>query len=137
MNQVNFVGRIVKEVEVKSVGASHVVNNTLAVQRPRKNKDGEHLTDFIPFVAWDGLARVLGNYCQKGQQIAISGRMQSRNYQNKDGQMVYVIECLVNDLTLLDRSYKQEEDLTEELVDGHVDIPQNMIEEVVEEIQNK
>ena len=137
MNQVNFVGRIVKEIEVKSIKTSQVVNNTLAVQRSRKNKEGEHLTDFIPFVAWDGLAKVLSNYCQKGQQIAISGRMQSRNYQNKEGQTVYVIECLVNDLTLLDRSFKQEKELTEELIDGHVNIPQNMIEEVVEKIQHK
>lgn len=134
MNQVNFVGRIVKDIEPINVGQTQVVNNTLAVQRPRKNRGGEYITDFIPFVAWDGIASVLIRYCHKGQQIAISGRMQSRSYQSKDGQMVHIVECLVTNLTLLDRKDRQDETV-EELIDGQVDIPQEVIEDVVEAIQ--
>ena len=61
------------------------------------------MADFIPFVAWDHLADILDKYSIKGQRIAVSGRMQSRNYQNSDGETVYTVECVVSEITLLDR----------------------------------
>lgn len=103
MNQVTFVGRLCRDLTLKEVGAKDVVlNNVLAIQRPYKDHKGERLTDFIPFVAWNGPAKTLAHYATKGQRIAISGSMQSRKYTNDQGEQVYVIECHVRDLTLLD-----------------------------------
>lgn len=104
MNQVFFVGRIVRPVEMKLVGQNHrVVNNTLAVSRNHRDKEGNMQTDFIPIIAWDHLAELLDKYCEKGQRIALTGRMQSRSYINNLQQSIFVVECLVNEITLLDR----------------------------------
>lgn len=104
MNQVLLVGRIVRPIDVQLIGESYrVVNNTLAVQRNQRDKNGETITDFIPFVAWNRLADLLDKHGQKGQRVAISGAMQSRNYTNNSQQAVYVIECVVEEITLLDR----------------------------------
>lgn len=112
MNQVMLVGRIVRPVEVKSVGEHRVVNNSLAVNRKHRDRQGELVTDFIPISAWDHLADVMEKYCQKGQQLAVTGKMQSRNYTNAQQQSVFVVECLITEITLLDgsRKVKTEED---------------------------
>ncbi|MBS4461705.1 single-stranded DNA-binding protein [Aerococcaceae bacterium zg-B36] len=104
MNQVNFIGRIVRDIQSKSLNEHHqVVNNSLAVPRKQRDKNGELATDFIPFVAWDQQASILQKYCQKGQRIAIQGRMQSRSYTNSDNQPRQILECVVQEITLLDR----------------------------------
>ncbi|MBD3949930.1 single-stranded DNA-binding protein [Tuanshanicoccus lijuaniae] len=104
MNQVNFIGRIVREIQCKTINENHqVVNNSLAVPRKQRDKNGELAADFIPFVAWDQHASVLEKYCQKGQRIAIQGRMQSRSYTNSDNQPRQILECVVQEITLLDR----------------------------------
>lgn len=126
MNQVVFVGRIVRPVDVKSVGNhGRVVNNIIAINRLQKDANGERLADFIPFVAWNHLADLLGKYCEKGHQVSISGKMQSRKYTNKDDQDVYVLECLVSDVTLLSQREKlsplpakQEVSITQEASDN-------------------
>lgn len=111
MNHVVLVGRIVREHELKTINDDHrVINNTLAINRRQRNKDGALIADFIPFVAWDHLADILDKYSIKGQRIAISGRMQSRHYQNNDGETVYTVECVVSEVTLLDRPNGARED---------------------------
>ena len=102
MNQTVLVGRLVRDVNVRQVGDNHrVVNNTLAVNRHHKNRNGEVEADFIPIVAWDYLADLLKEYVQKGDQISVSGRMQSRQYTDENQQTVYVVELLVREVTLL------------------------------------
>lgn len=102
MNKVVLVGRIVRPIEVKTVGPNRrVCNNVLAVQRHHKDANGERVADFIPFVAWNHSAELIERYCQKGDQLSISGRMQSRKYMNKDEQDVYVVECIVEEVTLI------------------------------------
>lgn len=102
MNQVVFVGRLVRQPELKVLSEDLcVLNNCIAIHRPGRNQHGEEVTDFIPFVVWNGLAEILAKYCDKGDQIAIGGRMQSRKYDNKEKQTIYVVECLVTGLTLI------------------------------------
>lgn len=109
MNQVILVGRLVKEISIKTINTQHkVVNNVLAINRRNRNKNGEQITDFIPIVAWDHLAEILSNYCQKGQRIAIHGKLQSRHYTTSDDQQRYVIECLLQEITLLDRVHSED-----------------------------
>lgn len=102
MNQVIFVGRLVRSLELKQINeGTTVLHNTIAINRPVRNQHGEEITDFIPFVVWNRLAEIMAKYCRKGDQIAIAGRMQSRSYEVKDQKTVYVVECVVTDLTLL------------------------------------
>jgi single-strand DNA-binding protein len=98
MNQCDFLGRITKDIEVKTVGAKDtaVANFTLAVNRKYK-KEGEPDADFLNFVALGKTAEVMGQYCEKGSQIAVNSRVQTRNWKNKEGQTVYVTEFIVNE----------------------------------------
>ena len=102
MNQTMLVGRLTREVEIKTVGVHRVVNNCLAVSRKHRDRNGEVKTDFIPLVAWDHWADLLHKYTQKGHRVGICGRMESRSYTNAQNQVVYLLECQVQDVTLLE-----------------------------------
>lgn len=99
MNNFNCIGRITKDLEVKtSQGGTTVLNNTVAINRPFKNKQtGEREADFINFVAFGKTAEIIAQYHQKGSLIGLSGRMQSRSYQNSNDQKVFVTELVVNE----------------------------------------
>ena len=100
MNNFNCIGRITKDLEVKtSQGGTTVLNNTVAINRPFKNKQtGEREADFINFVAFGKTAEIIAQYHQKGSLIGLSGRMQSRSYQNSNDQKVFVTELVVNEM---------------------------------------
>ena len=100
MNNFNGIGRIVKDLEVKtSQGGTAVLNNTVAINRPFKNKQtGDREADFINFVAFGKTAEIIAQYHQKGSLIGLSGRMQSRSYENSNGQKVFVTELVVNEM---------------------------------------
>ena len=100
MNNFNCIGRIVKDLEVKtSQGGTTVLNNTVAINRPFKNKQtGEREADFINFVAFGKTAEIIAQYHQKGSLIGLTGRMQSRSYENSNGQKIFVTELVVNEM---------------------------------------
>ena len=100
MNQFNCIGRITKDLEVKtSQGGTTVLNNTVAINRPFKNKQtGERDADFINFVAFGKTAEIIAQYHQKGSLIGLTGRMQSRSYENSNSQKVFVTELVVNEM---------------------------------------
>ena len=100
MNQANFIGRITKDLEPRqSQSGKMVLNNSIAVNRPFKNKQtGEREADFINFVAFDKTAEIINQYHKKGDLIGLSGRMQSRSYENNNGQRVFVTELVVNEM---------------------------------------
>lgn len=111
MNHVVLIGRLTKDPEVRYTQSGTAVGTfTLAVDR-RVAKDKPKEADFIPCVAWGNLASgVVNNYCYKGKQIAVEGRIQTRSYDAKDGTKRYVTEVIVNELELLgkgDGSSKQ------------------------------
>lgn len=102
MNEVVFVGRIANPIELRKTShGNEVINNSIAVRRQRRNRDGEYGVDFIPFTAWNQHARILNQYVKKGDQIALKGRMISRSYLDKEDTTRYVVECIVENLTLL------------------------------------
>ena len=100
MNNFNCIGRITKDLEIKtSQGGTTVLNNTVAINRPFKNKQtGEREADFINFVAFGKTAEIIAQYHQKGSLIGLTGRMQSRSYENSNSQKVYVTELVVNEM---------------------------------------
>lgn len=104
MNQAFFVGRLARDIELRELGQGEVVvNNALAVSRKRRNKEGEVPVDFIPVVFWNRSAKVVKRFCVKGQRIAVSGPMRIRKYTDDAGNDRFITECIVSEITLLDR----------------------------------
>lgn len=111
MNKCHIIGRMTKDPEVRyTQGGTAVATFTLAVDR-RVAKDKPKEADFIPCVVWGKMADgVVKNYCHKGKQVAVEGRIQVRSYDAKDGTKRYVTEVIVNELEFLgegDGSSKQ------------------------------
>ena len=103
MNNVNLVGRLTKAPELKQTASNiNVFTGTLAVNRTFKNQNGEREADFINIVAWRQQAEIIAQYCGKGSQIGVTGRIQTRNYENQQGQRVYVTEVVAEHVDLLD-----------------------------------
>ena len=99
MNKTVFMGRLTADPQVRySQGdnATAVARYTLAVNRKFK-KDGEPTADFIPCVVFGRSAEFAEKYFRKGMQVAISGRIQTGSYTNKDGQKVYTTEVVVEE----------------------------------------
>lgn len=114
MNRVCLTGRLTKEVELRATPSGvYTTSNTIAVNRNFKNSDGKYDTDFINIIAWRNTAQFLGNYAKKGSLIGIDGKIQTRNYENQDGQKIYVTEVLVEQVDLLE-SKKQESETPKE-----------------------
>lgn len=103
INNVTLTGRITKDLEKKETGkGTSVVNFSLAVDRRRKNANGDREADFVSIQAWGLTADLLCKYCGKGSLIGIEGRIQTRNYENNQGQRVYVTEVVAENITFLD-----------------------------------
>lgn len=97
MNKVILMGRLTRDPEMRqSQQGTSVVSFSLAVDR-RFAREGQQQADFINCVAWSRLAEFICKYFQKGSMIAVSGRLQSRTYDDKDGRRQYVTEVVVED----------------------------------------
>src|SRR5699024_1472050 len=103
INSVNLVGRLTRDTDLRiSQSNIAVASFTLAVNRQFKNANGEREADFINCVAFKKTAEILNQYAGKGSQIGVTGSIQTRNYENKDRQRVYVTEVIANNSALLD-----------------------------------
>lgn len=74
----------------------------MAVKRGFKNAEGNYEADFIPCVVWEKKAEVIADHVKKGHQFGVSGRVQVRTYDNKDGQKVWITEVVVEDFDFLE-----------------------------------
>lgn len=98
MNKTLLTGRLTADPELRSTssGAS-VCSFTVAVDNiVTKDGKSEKEASFINCVAWSSSANFLGNYCKKGNLIAIDGHLQTRSYDRKDGTKAYVTEVIVD-----------------------------------------
>lgn len=103
MNNANLVGRLTRPVDLRYTQTGIAYGSfTIAVTRKYKNKDGEREADFINCVIWKKGAELLANYTQKGSLIGVSGPIQTRSYDNQQGQRVYVTEVLVENFDFLE-----------------------------------
>ena len=103
LNRVVLVGRLTRDPELRYTGSGvAVANGNIACNRPFKNQNGENEADFINFVVWKKAAENLANFMKKGSQIGIDGRIQTRSYEGKDGNMVYVTEVVADSIQFLD-----------------------------------
>lgn len=98
MNHFVGIGRLTRDPDVRyTQSGKAVVNFTLAIDR-RRSGDGNQQADFVACVAWEKTAETIGNYCGRGQQIAVEGRIQSRSYDAQDGSKRYVTEVVVQSM---------------------------------------
>ena len=103
MNSVQLIGRLTKDLDLRyTQSGKAVATGTLAVNRRFKNASGENEADFINIQIWDKGAENLANFTRKGSQVGVNGRIQTRNYENKEGARVYVTEIVVENFTLLE-----------------------------------
>ncbi|WP_407894728.1 single-stranded DNA-binding protein [Lacticaseibacillus sp. N501-2] len=103
INSVSLTGRLTREVELRYTQSGVAVGSfTLAVDRAFTNANGQRETDFINCVIWRKSAENLSNFTRKGSMIGVTGRMQVRNYENNQGQRVYVTEVVVENFALLE-----------------------------------
>lgn len=104
MNSINLVGRVAQDLELKKTSSGiSVCAFTLAVDRP-KVKD---VTDFINCVAWRQSAEYLCNYGIKGSMVAISGSLQARKYEDKNGNKRTAFEVVADSLNLIQTAKKE------------------------------
>ena len=104
LNKVFLGGRATRDIELRRTSTgTPVVQFSLAVEnRLNKDENGKPTADFISCLAWNKLAETISNYVKKGKRILIIGRLQTRNYENKDGNKVYVTEVVVENVKLID-----------------------------------
>lgn len=102
MNKVILIGRLTRDPELRYT-SSNVPTATfsVAVDRPFTSQSGEREADFINIVVWRKQAENCKNYLAKGSQVAIEGRIQTRNYDDKDGKKVYVTEVIADNVQFL------------------------------------
>ena len=97
INNVVLVGRMTRDAELRYTPSNVAVATfSLAVNRNFKGANGERETDFINCVIWRQQAENLANWAKKGALIGITGRIQTRSYENQQGQRVYVTEVNVS-----------------------------------------
>lgn len=96
LNSVTLMGRLVADPELKTTqNGTSVASFRLAVERNYAPQGQERQADFIPCVAWRQTAEFIGKYFTKGRMIAVEGSLQSRNYEDKNGQKRTAIEVIV------------------------------------------
>ena len=103
INNVVLVGRLTRDPELRFTGnGSAVATFNLAVNRNFTNQSGEREADFVNCVIWRKPAETLANYAKKGTLLGVVGRIQTRNYENQQGQKVYVTEVVCDNFQLLE-----------------------------------
>lgn len=102
MNNVNIIGRLTKDVEVRKTSTNKSVSSFSIAVDNLATKDGEKTTSFFNCNAWNNVAETLSKYTRKGDRIAISGSLIQRNYDNKNGEKISVVEINVNSITLIE-----------------------------------
>lgn len=104
MNKVILMGRLTKDPDVRYTTTNNtlVASFSLAVNRRFSKQGEERQADFINIVAWDKTGEFCSKYFRKGMQVGVVGRIQTRNYDDKDGKRVYVTEVVAEETYFAD-----------------------------------
>lgn len=138
MNKVILIGRLTRDPEVRYTAGDNpiaVARYTLAVDR-RFRRDGEETADFINCVSFGRTAEFAEKYFRQGLKIAVTGRIQTGSYTNRDGQKVYTTEIVVEEQEFAESKNARSENgqtnnsIPETSPDGFMNIPDGMEEEL-------
>ncbi|WP_103864801.1 single-stranded DNA-binding protein [Aquimarina sp. I32.4] len=113
-NKVQLIGNVGNAPEIKTLESGKKVTNfSMATNESYKNSDGEKVqnTQWHNIVAWGKIAEIIEKYVGKGKEVAIEGKLTSRNYETEAGEKRYVTEVVANEILLL--GIKGEENATE------------------------
>ena len=103
INNVVLVGRMTRDPELRYTPSNVAVATfSLAVNRNFKNQSGDREADFISCIMWRQQAENFANWCKKGNLVGITGRIQTRSYDNQQGQRVYVTEVVAENFQMLE-----------------------------------
>mgnify|MGYP004540262205 CR=1 FL=1 len=101
-NQIFLIGRLTYDPEVTLLENDKEKSLiTVAVTRNYKNENGEYDTDFVDCILWDGVAKNTSEYCKKGDLISIKGRLQTSNYESKDGKNIKMTQVVAEKISFL------------------------------------
>ena len=103
MNRVLLIGRLTAKPELRYTASNLPFTRfSVAVNRTFSNRDGERETDFINIVVWRKQAENVCNYLDKGSLVSIEGRLQTNNYEDKDGNKRYSMEVVADSVQFLE-----------------------------------
>lgn len=109
INRVVLVGRLTRDPELRyTANGSAVASFTVAVNRQFTNAQGEREADFVNCVIWRKAAENFSNFTHKGSLVGVDGRVQTRSYENQQGNRVYVTEVVVENFSLLESRAESE-----------------------------
>ncbi len=122
------MGRLTRDPEVRYTQTDNVqvTNFTLAVNRRFTKPGEERQADFINIVAWNKTAEFVSKYFKKGQQVGIIGRLQTRNYEDDQGQKHYVTEVIAEEVYFADTKKENNTSVEQELKNTGIEV--NVIE---------
>lgn len=104
INNVTLVGRLTRDPELKYTPSNIAIATfNLAVNRNFKGANGEREADFINCMMWRKQAELFAEWCKKGNLVGITGRIQTRSYENQQGQRVYVTEVVAETFQQLEK----------------------------------
>lgn len=138
MNKWIGIGRLTRDPDVRYTQGDNsmcIARYTLAVDR-RFKRDGQDTADFIPCAAFGKVGEFAEKYLKKGNKIAVTGRIQTGSYTNKDGQKVYTTEVVVEEQEFAESKAAQSGQQNtqpakeEEGMDGFMNIPEGIDEEL-------
>lgn len=103
INRTVLVGRLTRDPQLKRTQQGDAVASfTLAVNRNYTTRDGQQQADFINCIVWKKQAENIVKYCSKGSLVGVDGRIQTRSYENNQGQKVYVVEVVCDSVQFLE-----------------------------------
>ena len=118
INKICVIGRITKDIELKETESNiKYTRFSIAVNRNYKNEDGEYEADFFNIIAWRKTAEIINDYFKKGSRIAISGKLQTNKYTDKDGNERTSVEIVADDIDFIDKKEEPKEEVKEEKED--------------------
>ena len=121
LNVVALMGRLVADPQLRQTATGkNVASFRVAVDRGRKDANGQNQADFFDIVAWDKSAEFICRYFQKGSMIAVEGRLQSRNYQDKSGNNRSAVEVVVNNVSFAGNKDAQSQNVANRAVSAPV-----------------
>lgn len=133
MNKVILMGRLTREPEVSSsTGGTTFARYSIAVDRKFK-KEGEPEADFFNCVSFNKQAEFVEKYLKKGTKIVVTGRLQNNNYTNKDGQKVYDVRIMVEEVEFAESKNNSEASSNNSSsadVTDFMNIPEGLVEEL-------
>ena len=115
LNEITIMGRLVRDPEQRyTVTGKSVTSFTLAVDRTYKTKsENDQTTDFIPVVAWGKSGENVAKYIKKGNRLLVMGRLQTRDYLNKNNEKRRISEVVARRVQFIDRPAIPKETLSE------------------------